>query len=107
MRNYLMFVLFALSFVFSTKTTLIAQEYGSASYYSDKFQGRKTASGDLYDKNKFTGAHKSLEFGTQVKVTRLDNKKSVTIRINDRGPYIKGRVVDVSRAAAEKLGFGT
>ena len=105
MRNYLMFSLFALSFILSVNTSLQAQEYGSASYYSDKFQGRKTASGELYDKNKLTGAHKSLKFGTIVLVTRLDNKKSVKIRINDRGPYIKGRIVDVSRTAAEKLGL--
>lgn len=105
MRNYLMLGLFFLSFVFSTNIRADVEEYGTASFYSDKFQGRKTASGELYDKNKFTGAHKSLKFGTIILVTRLDNKKSVRVRINDRGPYIKGRVVDVSKAAAEKLGL--
>lgn len=105
MRKYLMFSLFFLSLIFSANANTAAEEYGTASYYSDKFQGRKTASGELYDKNKFTGAHKSLKFGTIILVTRLDNKKSVKIRINDRGPYIKGRIVDVSRAAAEKLGL--
>jgi rare lipoprotein A len=103
MRNYLMFGFFFLSLIFATNVTADVEEYGTASYYSDKFQGRKTASGELYDKNKLTGAHKSLKFGTIILVTRLDNKKSVKIRINDRGPYIKGRIVDVSRAAAEKL----
>ncbi len=103
MRNYLMLGLFFFSFIFSTNIKADVEEYGTASYYSDKFQGRKTASGELYDKNKFTGAHKSLKFGTIILVTRLDNKKSVRVRINDRGPYIKGRIVDVSRAAAEKL----
>ena len=74
-----------------------------SSYTFAQEEGRKTASGEPYDKNKLTGAHKTLEFGTIVKVTRLDNKKSVNIRINDRGPYIKGRIVDVSKAAAQKL----
>ncbi len=105
MRNYLMFGLFFLSLIFSSNIDINAQEFGSASYYSDKFQGRKTASGELYDKNKLTAAHKSLKFGTVILVTRLDTKKSVKVRINDRGPYIKGRIVDVSRAAAEKLGL--
>jgi len=100
-----MFGLFVLSLIFSTSISADVEEYGTASYYSDKFQGRKTASGELYDKNKYTGAHKSLKFGTVILVTRLDNKKSVKIRINDRGPYIKGRIVDVSRVAAEKLGL--
>ncbi len=103
MRNYLMLVLFCLSFTFSTKANVDVEEFGTASYYSDKFQGKKTASGELYDKNKLTGAHKSLKFGTIILITRLDNKKTVKVRINDRGPYIKGRIVDVSRAAAEKL----
>jgi peptidoglycan lytic transglycosylase len=105
MRNYLMFSFFFLSLIFTNYANADVEEYGTASYYSDKFQGRKTASGELYDKNKLTGAHKSLKFGTIILVTRLDNKKSVKVRINDRGPYIKGRIVDVSRMAAEKLGL--
>ncbi len=80
-----------------------AQEYGLAAYYSDEFQNRKTASGELYDKNELSAAHKSLPFGTILKVTRLDNKKSVRVRVNDRGPYIKGRIIDVSRKAANRL----
>ena len=80
-----------------------AEEYGLASWYADAFQGRKTASGELYDKAKLTAAHKTLPFGTVIKVTRLDNNQSVRVRVNDRGPYIKGRVVDISRAAAERL----
>lgn len=98
-----MFGLFFLSLIFSTNVSADVEEFGKASYYSDKYQGKETASGELYDKNKLTGAHKSLKFGTIVLVTRLDNKKSVKIRINDRGPYISGRIVEVSRAAAEKL----
>jgi rare lipoprotein A len=84
---------------------LQAQEYGIASYYSDKFQGRPTASAELYDKDKLTASHKTLPFDTYIRVTRLDNKKSVVVRVNDRGPYISGRVVDVSRKAAESLGL--
>lgn len=76
---------------------------GIAAYYSDVFQGKKTASGELYDKNALTAAHKTLPFGTRVKVTHQDNGKSVTVVINDRGPYTKGRILDLSRAAAEQI----
>ncbi len=79
------------------------EEFGIASYYADAFHGRKTASGELYHKDKYTAAHKTLPYGTMIRVTRLDNKSSVTVRINDRGPYIKGRIVDLSKAAAKKL----
>lgn len=81
------------------------QEVGMASWYSDTFHNRKTASGERYDKNKLTGAHNTLPFGTKVRVTRLDNGKSVVITINDRGPHIRGRIVDLSRKAAEKIGL--
>ena len=86
-------------------SSLFAQqeEFGIASYYSDLFQGKPTASGELYDMAKLTGAHKTMPFGTLVKVTRLDNKKSVQVRINDRGPFISGRVIELSRAAAEQV----
>jgi rare lipoprotein A len=81
------------------------EEFGLASYYSDDFHGRKTAYGDYYDKNKLTAAHKKYAYGTKIKVTRLDNNKSVTVTVTDKGPYIKGRVVDLSRRAAETLGL--
>lgn len=80
-------------------------EKGQASYYADKFHGRATASGEKYDKRKLTGAHRTLPFGTVVRVTNTATGQSVDIRINDRGPFKAGRVVDVSRAAAEKLGM--
>ena len=83
--------------------TISNEEYGIASYYDDSFQGSETASKEKYDKNKLTGAHKEFPFGTLVKVTRLDNKKSVRVRINDRGPYIKGRIIEVSRKAAAQI----
>lgn len=82
-----------------------AQTKGLASYYGDAFHGSKTANGEVYDRNQLTGAHKTLPFGTYVKVTRTDNGKSVVVKINDRGPYIKGRIIDVSKKAAERLGL--
>ncbi len=87
----------------SAKKTTGKTEKGQASYYADKFHGRATASGEKYDKKKLTGAHRTLPFGTIVRVTNTANGKSVDIRINDRGPFKAGRIVDVSRAAAEKL----
>jgi len=76
---------------------------GEASWYGPGFHGRLTANGERYDQNAMTAAHKSLKFGTNVKVTNLNNGKSVTVRINDRGPYIDGRIIDVSAAAARSL----
>lgn len=81
----------------------IREEYGKCGYYSDALQGRKTASGEKYDKNLLTCAHKSLPFGTLLRVTRLDSKQSVVVRVNDRGPYRSGYIVDISRRAAEEL----
>ncbi len=78
---------------------------GKASYYAHKFQGRKTASGEIYDKNKFTAAHKDFSFGTKVKVTSLSNDKTVVVRINDRGPFAKNRIIDISYAAAKEIGM--
>lgn len=78
---------------------------GTASYYAHRFHGRKTASGERFDMHAMTAAHKTLKFGTRVKVTNKANGKSVIVRINDRGPYAKGRMIDVSYAAAKKLGM--
>jgi len=80
-------------------------EEGLASWYAGKFQGRQTASGEIFDTNKFTAAHKTLPFGTLVKVTNLDNGKTTVVRINDRGPFIPGRIIDLSRAAAVAIGM--
>lgn len=74
-----------------------------ASYYADKFNGRKTASGEIFDMNGYTAAHKDLPFGTQLKVTNLANGKSVVVKVNDRGPFVAGREIDLSKAAAAKL----
>ncbi|MCU0644816.1 MAG: septal ring lytic transglycosylase RlpA family protein [bacterium] len=86
-----------------TSASSSTRETGQASYYANKFKGNKTASGELYDPNKFTAAHRTLPFGTMVRVMNLDNKKIVTVKINDRGPHIKSRIIDLSYAAAEKL----
>jgi rare lipoprotein A len=75
------------------------KENGIASYYADKFHNRKTASGAMFDNNKLTAAHKKLPFGTKLRVTNLANKKSVIVVVNDRGPFIKGREIDLSKKA--------
>ncbi|AYA37885.1 septal ring lytic transglycosylase RlpA family protein [Hymenobacter oligotrophus] len=79
-------------------------ETGKASYYADKFNGRKTASGVPYRPGKRTAAHKTLPFGTVVRVTNQQNGRSVKVTINDRGPHVKGRVIDLSKKAARKIG---
>ena len=78
---------------------------GLASYYSDEYQGMATKSGELYNRSDLTGAHKTLPMGTRVRVTRLDDNRTVEVRINDRGPRAKDRVIDISGAAAERLGL--
>jgi len=78
---------------------------GIASYYADDFNGKKTANGETYDMYKFTAAHRSFPFNTKVKVTNLENKRSVIVRINDRGPFKLDRIIDLSLAAATQLGM--
>ncbi|MGM0983516.1 MAG: septal ring lytic transglycosylase RlpA family protein [Pseudomonadota bacterium] len=80
-------------------------QQGVASYYSDRFQGRTTASGEPFDQQAFTAAHPTLPFGTKVVVTREDNGREVEVLINDRGPYAKGRIIDLSKRAAKELGM--
>lgn len=79
-------------------------ETGKASYYADKFNGRKTASGVPYRPGKRTAAHNTLPFGTVVRVTNPQNGRSVKVTINDRGPHVKGRIIDLSKKAARKIG---
>ena len=74
-------------------------ENAHASYYHDKFNGRKTASGEIFDNNLYTAAHKTLKFGTKIKVTNTVNGESVIVTINDRGPFVKGREIDLSKKA--------
>jgi len=78
-------------------------ETGMASYYSDKLNGHSTASGEKYQSSKFTAAHRKLPFGTMVKVTNLKNGKSVMVRINDKGPFVSSRIIDLSGAAAKAI----
>jgi rare lipoprotein A len=78
---------------------------GIASYYAAKFHGKRTASGETFNSKLMTAAHRTLPFGTKLKVTNLRNKKFVIVRVNDRGPHVRGRVVDLSRAAAELIGI--
>ena len=78
-------------------------QYGKASWYGGKFHGRRTANGEIYDMNQKTAAHKTLPMGTYVKVLNLSNRKYSVVRINDRGPFVKGRIIDLSRAVAEEI----
>ncbi|MCX6179501.1 MAG: septal ring lytic transglycosylase RlpA family protein [Chlorobiales bacterium] len=78
---------------------------GKASYYAKNFHNKKTASGESFNLKHFTAAHRTLPFGTSVKVINLDNGKNVVVRINDRGPHLKGRIIDVSQAAAKEIGL--
>ncbi len=100
MKNPFLLLLF---FCTCTIINLSAQEYGLASVYDDKFHGRRTAYGFTYDKNKMTAAHKKHAAGTRLRVTRTDNNKSVVVTVNDKGPYTAGRIIDLSRAAAETI----
>jgi rare lipoprotein A len=78
---------------------------GTASYYGGKFHGRKTASGERFNQNGLTAAHKTLPLGTKVRVTNIRNGESVDVKINDRGPYHGGRIIDLSKGAARELGM--
>lgn len=81
------------------------KEKGTASWYGQPFHGRKTASGEVYDMNKLSAAHKTLPLQTWLEVRNLENNKTLHVRVNDRGPFIEGRLIDLSRAAAEELGL--
>jgi rare lipoprotein A len=78
---------------------------GIASYYSDRFHGRRTANGERFDQNALTAMHRTLPFGTRLRVTNLANNHSVEVRVNDRNPHLRRRVLDLSRRAANELGF--
>lgn len=98
----LLIALFALCNVFAL--TIKAQSDGKASYYSNGLHGRRMSNGERYDRNAFTCAHRTLPFGTRLKITNPRNGKSVIVRVTDRGPFVRGRVVDLSYAAARELG---
>ena len=97
-------IILLLAFIFLTS---FDNDISKASYYGKKHHGKKTASGEIFDMNKSTAAHKKLKFGTIVKVTSIATNKSVLVRINDRGPFIKGRDLDLSRAGFIQLAGST
>jgi len=106
MRELLIFGVVTFVLALGLVATLAANSYyevGIASWYGPGFHGNRTANGEIYDMFALTAAHKTLPFGTIVKVVDLDTGKSVVVRINDRGPFIKGRIIDLSYAAAQKL----
>ena len=98
----LLIALFTLCNIFTL--TIQAQSDGKASYYSNGLNGRRMSNGERYDRNAFTCAHRTLPFGTRLKITNPRNGKSVIVRVTDRGPFVRGRVVDLSYAAARELG---
>ena len=87
-----------------TKGSVGFTEKGQASYYGSKHQGKKTASGEPFKQELKTAAHKTIPFGAMVKVTNVDNEKSVVVRINDRGPFVRGRIIDLSSSAFNAIG---
>ncbi|NMW22407.1 MAG: septal ring lytic transglycosylase RlpA family protein [Chlorobiaceae bacterium] len=93
----------------TSKTIASAERYlvaeGKASYYAKEFHGKKTASGESFNLSHLTAAHRTLPFGTSVRVINLENGKNVVVRINDRGPHMRGRIIDVSPAAAKEIGL--
>ena len=88
-----------------SSATVQPAHIGEASWYGPGFEGKKTASGEIFDDSKLTAAHKTIPLGSKAKVTNLTNGKTVEVKINDRGPFIEGRMVDLSRAAAKALGM--
>lgn len=106
---FLMIIMtFALTMSFSkikVEPSIEVYEQGRASYYGFQFLGRKTACGDIFTEHEYTCAHKYLPFGTKIKVTNVDNNRSVIVRVNDRGPFVKGRIVDLSIQSAKELGL--
>lgn len=114
MKNALKFLIILLlpvvmigcsSFKSKSPTDLIGYtQSGKASFYADKFESRKTASGEIYRQSLKTAAHKRLPFGTKLKVTNLANGKSVVVRVNDRGPFVSGRIIDLSKSAFSVIG---
>ena len=89
----------------SVSSEEVRLQYGKASWYGKSLHGRKTASGERFDKHAFTGAHRNLPFGTIVRVKNLKNGKEVLVTVNDRGPFVRGRIIDISRAAASQIGI--
>lgn len=99
---------FLIAFIILSLGVVAQKNYvktGIASFYADKFEGRQTANGEIYYHAKRTAAHRTLAFGSVVKVTNLENNKYVVVRVNDRGPFVDNRIIDLSKSAAKELGF--
>ena len=106
MKKSLISILLAAAVSFMVMgSNIVSAETGYAVHYSNKFQGKKTASKEIFDQNKLTAAHKKFPFGTKVKVTNLENDRSVIVKINDRMATRNSNVIDVSKRAAKELGF--
>jgi rare lipoprotein A len=110
--KYLFFLVFSFTFLTckkikeenteqKLKNIFVAQGY--ACWYGSAFEGKKTANGDVFSKNKLTAAHRYLEFGTKIKITNQKTQKSVVVEVNDRGPFVKGKILDLSEKAAKKI----
>jgi rare lipoprotein A len=95
----------ALTLPFAAAEAQALNQQGIASYYGSKFQGRKTASGERFSNGAMTAAHRTAPFGSRLKVTNISNGRSVVVRVNDRGPFVRGRVVDLSQTAARQIGM--
>jgi rare lipoprotein A len=105
-RSFLFVTVFAILATSCHRKTIPGEsgtETGMASYYAETYNGKKTANGEIYNSSEFTAAHKKLPFGTKVKVTNLANGKTVKVRVNDRGPFVAGRIIDLTRSAAKKI----
>ena len=103
LRTFILGIFFLHLFDTGIKGQISQIQYGEASYYADSFQGKKTANGETYRHNEYTAAHKDLPFDTWVRVTNLANGNSVLVRINDRGPFVNNRIIDLSKYAARDL----
>ncbi|WP_235298445.1 septal ring lytic transglycosylase RlpA family protein [Portibacter marinus] len=105
MQSSSFFILVVLLLIFNCSPSYNYEEIGEASFYANLFIGRKTASGEVFYQDSLTAAHPVLPFGTKVKVTNLENGKSIMVKINDRGPFAKDRIIDLTRRAADSLEF--
>ena len=103
-RIYLYCILLVLIFPYGAFSDQVFVKTGLASWYGRGHHGNRTASGEPFDMKSYTAAHRTLKFGTKVKVLNVDNGREVVVTINDRGPYVKGRIIDLSKAAAAHLG---
>ncbi|CAL1521109.1 septal ring lytic transglycosylase RlpA family protein [Chitinophaga sp. MM2321] len=105
LKNKLVLIAGALLILCGTACNRKITQTGKASYYADTFDGKRTASGETFHQRHLTAAHRSLPFGTRVTVINVANGRSVKVRVNDRGPFVQGRIIDLSRKAATKIGM--